>query len=376
MDSSTPSHRARGIQALRAGDLDQAIDLLARAVIADGRDGEAQAFLGVAYSQKGLHAQATRALQTAVDLEPRSAGHWYNLGIALERAGDLPGAAVAYGETLRINPVHGPAQARRRALGPSARGRGSTPVTPPWLRGRDAPSTAAQTGTPRTAYCPKCRQWSKPGISCEWCSGVLNRAPAAPTAPRPLSLSRPLAATPAPRQLSSSRPPAAGGVSRIAASAAPAGMSPGEAFHRRWLASLIDGLICCALSFAVGLVLGALMGAASGPGSEARNKPLSLSPAQVLGIAGRLALSYAYYVGMLGACGQTLGKRAMALRVTGPDGEKPSFGRAALRETIGKLVSLPVFCLGCLWMLWDSEQQTWHDKLAGTHVLRTGCEQR
>src|SRR2546422_6195344 len=157
MDSSTPCLRARGIQELRAGNLDQAIDLLARAVIADVRDVEAQAFLGVAYSQKGLHTQATRALQTAADLEPRNASHWYNLGMALERAGDMPGAAVAYGEVLQINPVHAQAQARRRAMGPAALGGGSTPITLPWQRGREAAGTASETRTPRTADCPNCR---------------------------------------------------------------------------------------------------------------------------------------------------------------------------------------------------------------------------
>src|SRR5258707_5684455 len=135
MDSATPSLRARGIEALRAGHLEQAIDLLVRAVVADGRDAEAQAFLGVAYSQKGLHSEARRALQTAVDQEPRSASHWYNLGTALERAGDMPAAAAAYGEVLRINPVHGPAQARRQALGPAGPGGGPAPITLPWARG-------------------------------------------------------------------------------------------------------------------------------------------------------------------------------------------------------------------------------------------------
>jgi uncharacterized RDD family membrane protein YckC len=73
---------------------------------------------------------------------------------------------------------------------------------------------------------------------------------------------------------------------------------------------------------------------------------------------------------MLSACGQTVGKMALGLRVVGPDGGNPSFWRAALREEIGKLISAIVLCLGYLWMLWDGEQQTWHDKIAGTHVER------
>jgi uncharacterized RDD family membrane protein YckC len=29
-----------------------------------------------------------------------------------------------------------------------------------------------------------------------------------------------------------------------------------------------------------------------------------------------------------------------------------------------------VFCLGFLWMLWDPNKQTWHDKVAQTYVVR------
>ena len=71
---------------------------------------------------------------------------------------------------------------------------------------------------------------------------------------------------------------------------------------------------------------------------------------------------------MLALRGQTLGKMALGLRVSGPDGGKPAFWRAALRETIGKLVSSYALCLVHLWMLWDRQQQTWHDKMAQTHV--------
>jgi len=65
MDGVSPSLREQGMQALRDGEIDRAVDLLARTVIADGQDAEAQALLGVAYSQKGLHAQATRFVLAA-----------------------------------------------------------------------------------------------------------------------------------------------------------------------------------------------------------------------------------------------------------------------------------------------------------------------
>src|SRR5437016_925128 len=102
MATDTPSSREQGIQALREGDLDRAIDLLTRALTTGGRDAEVQMLLGVAYSQKGLHTQARRALQTAVELEPQSPTFQFNLGVALERAGDTAAAATAFRETLRL----------------------------------------------------------------------------------------------------------------------------------------------------------------------------------------------------------------------------------------------------------------------------------
>jgi uncharacterized RDD family membrane protein YckC len=32
--------------------------------------------------------------------------------------------------------------------------------------------------------------------------------------------------------------------------------------------------------------------------------------------------------------------------------------------------SIIVLFLGFLWMIWDQEKQTWHDKIAGTIVIR------
>jgi hypothetical protein len=204
MDTPTPSLREQGIQALRAGNLDGAIDLLARAAMADGQDAEAQAFLGVAYSQKGQHDLAQRALQAAIAMQPQEARYPFNLGVAREQAGDAAGAAQAYREALRLNPAHAQAKARLQAMearaasaaaAPTASG--STPwlgqqppaavaptapaapaaPTAPWLAGQQAPGATAG-GPTGTVQCPSCKQWSRPGMSCEWCSASLGRAPA------------------------------------------------------------------------------------------------------------------------------------------------------------------------------------------------------
>jgi uncharacterized RDD family membrane protein YckC len=71
--------------------------------------------------------------------------------------------------------------------------------------------------------------------------------------------------------------------------------------------------------------------------------------------------------------GQTLGKRIFRIRVVdqvtgGPIGR----GRAFVRW-IGLWISFFVFLLGFLWMLWDPEKQTWHDKLSKSVVVPTSA---
>ena len=71
--------------------------------------------------------------------------------------------------------------------------------------------------------------------------------------------------------------------------------------------------------------------------------------------------------------GQTLGKRIFRIRVVdqltgGPIGR----GRAFVRW-IGLWISFFVFLLGFLWMLWDPQKQTWHDKLSKSVVVPTSA---
>jgi uncharacterized RDD family membrane protein YckC len=87
-----------------------------------------------------------------------------------------------------------------------------------------------------------------------------------------------------------------------------------------------------------------------------------------LGILAALAgIGYfIYFEG--GPTGQTIGKKTVGIRVIdfatgGPIG----YGRGFLRY-IGRIPS-SIFLLGYLWMLWDPEKQTWHDKIATTVVV-------
>jgi uncharacterized RDD family membrane protein YckC len=126
---------------------------------------------------------------------------------------------------------------------------------------------------------------------------------------------------------------------------------PRAGFWVRFAAALIDGVIL--------LVPYVLLIAAVGINAAG---PLSL------------IISVAYYSLLEGGpTGQTLGKRLLRirvidLRVGGPIGP----GRGFIRW-IGRIISSFVFFLGYLWMLWDKEKQTWHDKMANAVVVPTSA---
>ena len=85
-----------------------------------------------------------------------------------------------------------------------------------------------------------------------------------------------------------------------------------------------------------------------------------------VGLVGALVY-YAYFEGS--PSGQTPGKKVMNIRVIDfRAGEPVGFGRGLIRA-ISKYVSSIPCALGYLWMLWDREKQTWHDKLATTVVV-------
>ena len=66
----------------------------------------------------------------------------------------------------------------------------------------------------------------------------------------------------------------------------------------------------------------------------------------------------------------TPGKSALSLRVLDADtGERLSLGQAVGRY-LGYFVSIIPLCIGLIWVAFDSRKQGWHDKLAGTVVVR------
>mgnify|MGYP002654669949 FL=1 len=66
----------------------------------------------------------------------------------------------------------------------------------------------------------------------------------------------------------------------------------------------------------------------------------------------------------------TPGKMVLGLRIIDAEtGGTPTMGRLTLRY-VGYLVAALPLGLGYLWAIWDKQKQGWHDKMAGTVVVR------
>ena len=128
---------------------------------------------------------------------------------------------------------------------------------------------------------------------------------------------------------------------------------PRAGFWSRFAALLLDGFIVAIVPLIVIFI-----------GAGANSSGL-LALGYLLLILGAIA----YEIYFIGATGQTLGKRALGIRVIDFNtGGSIGYGRATIRW-IGRIVSGFLCYLGYFWMLWDKEKQCWHDKMANDVVV-------
>ena len=81
-------------------------------------------------------------------------------------------------------------------------------------------------------------------------------------------------------------------------------------------------------------------------------------------------LSISYAVFFTGYCGQTPGKMVLRIKVIRTDGSPINYGRAALREVLGKFISSILLGIGYLMVAFDNRKQGLHDKIADTYVIK------
>jgi len=80
-------------------------------------------------------------------------------------------------------------------------------------------------------------------------------------------------------------------------------------------------------------------------------------------------LFLAYRIGAWTWKSATLGGVICQLRVTRADGARLTFSDALVRG-LSSIFSIVVLGLGCFWVLRDEERQAWHDRVAGTYVVK------
>jgi uncharacterized RDD family membrane protein YckC len=132
-------------------------------------------------------------------------------------------------------------------------------------------------------------------------------------------------------------------------------------FWVRFLAIIIDAIVLGLLSAALIPLTGAEMITTTANGVATVNYASN---------AWSTLIGLIYFVGLWAWRGQTIGMMPFNMKVVGvADGNKIDVLRGLLRY-VGIIISIIPLFLGLIWAAFDSRKQGWHDKIAGTVVIR------
>ncbi|MCK9196863.1 MAG: RDD family protein [Syntrophales bacterium] len=143
-------------------------------------------------------------------------------------------------------------------------------------------------------------------------------------------------------------------------------------FWRRCLAFLIDQIILYSIYlvfFLMGLLFYALGHLAQGDMFSPGAPPDMASWFMILYWGAVVIVTALYFTCFVAVTGQTPGKMVLGLKVVPVERGIMTFGMAFLRW-VGYIVSSFFFYLGFVWIAFDPRKQGWHDKIAGTVVVR------
>lgn len=132
-------------------------------------------------------------------------------------------------------------------------------------------------------------------------------------------------------------------------------------FWRRFLASAVDNLILSLIGLGISLTLGS----DPFPSSAAKNN-LELFDIALSTVV-FILYSLLFWVNYDGS---TPGKKLLAIKIVHSEGKPLNYGISFIRY-LGYFVSLIPLGLGYIWVAFDSKKQGWHDKIAGTYVIKT-----
>ncbi len=155
------------------------------------------------------------------------------------------------------------------------------------------------------------------------------------------------------------------------------GGSTPASFSQRLVAILIDGLLL-AVPFAIAITSGIVLIVSSFTNvvEDANHTVVSadvnggtLALGVIIVILSTFAIYLPYYLILVGK-GATVGDKVAGIRIINANGNPPVYSKAFIRLLVQIFLS-GNFLIGYLWMLWDPEKQTLHDKLAGTFSIST-----
>ncbi|MCA1596031.1 MAG: hypothetical protein LC772_06365, partial [Chloroflexi bacterium] len=155
---TNPKDEARRL--LGAGQVPEAIALLQAS--AGENDAEAQSLLGAALGMAGDNAGSIARLERATQIDPQQPSYQFNLGCALEKAGEQGRAMAAYQAALQSNPGYTKAREALDRLGVPAAGM-SAAAAPDAFPQFGAPA-APQVGSAPAGFSPGPAPAFQPGF--------------------------------------------------------------------------------------------------------------------------------------------------------------------------------------------------------------------
>ena len=158
-------------------------------------------------------------------------------------------------------------------------------------------------------------------------------------------------------------------------------------FWKRFLAFLVDSLVVCLVLSPLMLAfygggyfsklnaeLAALLVSSGDPNADALRIIQTLSrPDSAIMALGDLRVQIGFAVTVIlfwRFRGATPGKMLVKAKIVTADGLAPPSTARLIGRFLAYFVSILGFCLGFLWIAFDRRKQGWHDKIAGTVVVR------
>lgn len=96
----------------------------------------------------------------------------------------------------------------------------------------------------------------------------------------------------------------------------------------------------------------------------------AVSPGNIFFMAYLLVVSFAYFGFCWTRSGQTLGMRSWKIRLVDSKTRQSVGWACAAKRCAAAMLSLGVLGIGFIWMIFDHDSRTLHDRISGSHIQR------